>query len=278
MIQDTYQYQLKIKETADYLKAQLPGIPQVAVMLGSGLGGLVEHLEILKTIDYKDIPNFPQSSVQGHAGKLVYGKASKNEVCCFQGRWHYYEGYPLEQVTFYVRVLKELGVPTLVVTNAAGGLQAGMQPGDIMLITDHINMMGDNPLLGPNREEWGPRFPDMTHPYHPAYCKLAKETAAELGITLREGVYCVLSGPNYETQAEIKMLKILGADAVGMSTVPEVLVARQAGLKVLGFSAITDVIQSGEQPPVTHAEVLKVAREMGERFTKLVIEILKKMD
>lgn len=278
MIHDLQQYQAKINETADFLKTHLPGTPKTAIMLGSGLGGLVEHLDIIKSLNYKEIPNFPLSSVQGHAGKLVHGKAGNNEVLCFQGRWHYYEGYPIEQVTFYVRVLKAMGISNLIVTNAAGGLQNGMVPGDIMLITDHINLMGNNPLLGPNLEEWGPRFPDMTHAYHPDFRQLSKKVASSLGMTLKEGVYCIVSGPNYETQAEIRMLKTIGADAVGMSTVPEVLVARQTGIKVLGFSAITDVIQSDNLVPVTHDEVLKVAKEMGNRFTRLVIEILKQIE
>jgi purine-nucleoside phosphorylase len=270
-------YRKKVEQTAKYLNKTLPQIPNVAIMLGSGLGGLVQKIENQKIISYSKVPNFPHSSVKGHAGQLVYGTVGKNAVMAFQGRWHYYEGYTMQQVTFYVRVLKVLGVENLIVTNAAGGLRGKMTPGDIMLITDQINLLGANPLLGPNDDFFGPRFPAMNEAYDLKLQVLAKKTAKSLKIKLQKGVYCAISGPNYETHAELHMLRTIGSDAVGMSTVPEVLVARHCGVKVLGFSAITDVIRPGQTEPITHEEVLKVANEMGVKFTKLVTEILKKM-
>lgn len=270
-------FKKQIQQTAKYLKKNLPKVPKVAVMLGSGLGGVVDEIKNKKVIPYEKIPNLPKSSVKGHHGQLVYGTVGKLPIIAFQGRWHYYEGFSLQQCTFYVRVVKQLGAEILLITNASGGLRKDMEPGDIMLITDQINLMGTNPLIGPHDDSFGVRFPDMLHCYDPGLRKLAIKTAKELKLKIKEGVYMAVSGPCYETFSELNYARVLGADAVGMSTIPEVIVARQAGLKVLGFSAVTDVIKPGHSEPLTHDEVLKVAKEMGGRFTKLLLETLKKL-
>jgi purine-nucleoside phosphorylase len=269
-------FKKQIQQTTAFLNKALPKTPRVAIVLGSGLGGVVDEIQNKKVIPYSKIPNFPKSTVAGHRGQLVYGTIGKLPVITFQGRWHYYEGIPLQQATFYVRVLKQLGVEILLITNAAGGLDKNMNPGDIMLITDQINMIA-NPLIGPHDEFFGPRFPDMTHAYNPELRELAKKIAKKLKLKIRKGVYLAVSGPTYETHAELNFIRKFGANAVGMSTTPEVIVARQVGLKVLGFSAITDVIKPGHHEALTHEEVLRVAKEMGGRFSKLLIGILKKI-
>jgi len=265
----------QVQETAAWLEKKLPVIPHTAIMLGSGLGNLTTYFEKPEPVSYIDVPNLPTSTVMGHKGEMVFGYAEDKPVLAFRGRWHFYEGYLMSQVTFYVRVLRELGIRNLVVTNAAGGLGQGFRAGDIMLIQDHINMMGTNPLLGPNDEYFGPRFVSMSNAYDHKLRQLAEETASRLNIPLQKGVYLAVSGPTYETHAEVKMFKILGADAVGMSTIPEVIVANQCGMKVLGFSAITNVINPGDTSPVTHEEVLDAGQRMESRFCTLIMEILK---
>jgi purine-nucleoside phosphorylase len=253
--------------------------PQVAIILGSGLGALADEVEAVASIPYSDIPGFEPSSVVGHAGRLVAGTLAGTQVLVMQGRLHYYEGYSLQQVTFPVRVLRALGAQTLIVTNAAGGLNPGFRAGDFMLITDHINMLGwggQNPLIGPIDASLGPRFPAMNPAYDPDLLQIADEAAVACNVAVRRGVYIVLAGPNYETQAELRALRMLGADAVGMSTVPEVLVARHSGMKVLGISNITNMALADSDEPVNHEDVLQVAAESRPRFVRLVREIVRR--
>jgi purine-nucleoside phosphorylase len=245
--------------------------PRLALILGSGLGGLAEAVEPDAIIPYSEIPGFPVSSVPGHAGRLLLGLLEGQRVAVMQGRIHYYEGHPMSRIVLPARALHGLGADTLLVTNAAGGLNPDFEAGDVMLITDHINMMGSNPLLGPNDESLGPRFPDMTDVYTPELRLLAVAVAQEMGIALRQGVYLALSGPTFETRAERRLFRGLGGDAVGMSTVPEVIAARHAGMKVLGFSAITNkATGAADQPPDSHEEVLRNAAIAGEKLVRLV--------
>ena len=261
----------KIIETKDFLVEKGLTEPEFGLILGSGLGELAEEVENAIVIDYADIPNWGKSTVVGHAGKLVYGDLAGRKVLALQGRFHFYEGNPLEVVTFPVRVMKALGCEGVLVTNAAGGI--GYGPGTLMAITDHINMTGQNPLIGQNLDEFGPRFPDMSNAYTADYRKVAHEVADKIGIKLDDGVYIGVSGPCYETPAEIRAFKTLGADAVGMSTVPEVIVAAHSGLKVLGISAITN-FAAGFQSELNHEEVVAVTQQIKEDFKRLVKDIL----
>ncbi|MGE9833133.1 purine-nucleoside phosphorylase [Streptococcus orisratti] len=261
----------KIIETKDFLVEKGLTEPEFGLILGSGLGELAEEVENAIIIDYADIPNWGKSTVVGHAGKLVYGDLAGRKVLALQGRFHFYEGNPMEVVTFPVRVMKALGCQGAIVTNAAGGI--GYGPGTLMAITDHINMTGQNPLIGQNLDEFGPRFPDMSNAYTADYRKVAHEVADEIGIKLDDGVYIGVSGPCYETPAEIRAFKTLGADAVGMSTVPEVIVAAHSGLKVLGISAITN-FAAGFQSELNHEEVVAVTQQIKEDFKRLVKDIL----
>jgi purine-nucleoside phosphorylase len=260
----------KIKEAAAYIRQKLTSTPRVGLILGSGLGVLADEIEQAVSIPYGEIPHFPESTVAGHAGRLVIGLLNGTPVIAMQGRFHYYEGHPLRVVTFPVYVMKQLGIETLIVTNAAGGMNRSFQPGDLMLITDHINFVGDNPLIGPNEEELGPRFPDMSRAYTPELIRLAEAKGRELGIRLQKGVYVAISGPTYETPAELMMLARLGGDAVGMSTVPEVIVASHTGLRVLGISCITDMAIGEELEPLTHEQVVEVANRTRPHFISLV--------
>ncbi|MGT2932822.1 purine-nucleoside phosphorylase [Streptococcus catagoni] len=261
----------RINETKAFLQAKGISNPEFGLILGSGLGELAEEVENAIIIDYADIPNWGKSTVVGHAGKLVYGELSGRKVLALQGRFHFYEGNALEVVTFPVRVMKALGCQGLVVTNAAGGI--GYGPGTLMAITDHINMTGNNPLIGENLEEFGPRFPDMSDAYTTSYRQIANKVAQELGIKLEGGVYIGVTGPTYETPAEIRAFKTLGADAVGMSTVPEVIVAAHSGMKVLGISAITN-FAAGFQSELNHEEVVEVTQHIKENFKGLIKAIL----
>ncbi|CAM4272393.1 purine-nucleoside phosphorylase [Streptococcus penaeicida] len=261
----------KINETRDYLNLKGIKEPEFGLILGSGLGELADEIENPIVIDYNDIPNWGKSTVVGHAGKLVYGDLSGRKVLALQGRFHFYEGNPLEVVTFPVRVMKALGCQGVIVTNAAGGI--GYGPGTLMAITDHINMTGNNPLIGENLEEFGPRFPDMSDAYTAEYRQIANRVAQELGIKLEGGIYIGVTGPTYETPAEIRAFKMMGADAVGMSTVPEVIVAAHSGMKVLGISAITN-FAAGFQSELNHEEVVAVTEHIKEDFKGLVKAIL----
>ncbi len=265
----------KIKAAAAYIAERIGGSvqPRVGLILGSGLGVLAEEIEQPVVIPYEEIPHFPVSTVAGHAGRLVIGRLNGTPVVSMQGRFHYYEGYGMDVVTFPVYVMKQLGVDTLIVTNAAGGMNRAFQPGDLMIITDHINLTGDNPLIGPNLDEFGPRFPDMSRAYTPELVRLAEAKAAELGIRVQKGVYCAISGPTYMTPSELIMLARVGGDAVGMSTAPEVIAACHAGLRVLGISCITDMAIGEELEPLTHEQVMEVANSTRPRFIALVKQI-----
>lgn len=254
--------------------------PQAGVILGSGLGALADEVDAVAVIPYEDIPGFAVSSVVGHSGRLVAGTLGGTRVLVMAGRLHYYEGLTLQQVTFPVRVMRTLGARTLVVTNAAGGVNPEFRAGDLMIIEDHINMLGwggQNPLVGPNDPDLGPRFPAMNPAYDPALIKLAQDAAAECNVQLRRGVYIVLAGPNYETRAELRLLRQWGADAVGMSTVPEVIVARHGGMKVLGISNITNMALAESDEPVNHEEVLQVAEASRPNFVRLMRTIAGKL-
>ena len=266
------------EETARWLQERLPAVPDVAMVLGSGLGSMVDDAEDRLVFDYADIPNFPQSTVTGHAGKLVYGVLGGKRVLAMQGRFHFYEGWSMEQVTFPVRIFKLLGVETLVVTNSAGGINPDFAPGDLMLIRDHLNMTGVNPLRGTNVDRFGVRFPDMSEPYDRKLRLLAMQAAQKLDLYLHTGIYGGVHGPSYETPAEVRMLRRLGADAVGMSTVPEVIVANHAELRVLGISCITNMAAGLSETRLTHEEVKEVAQQARERFVQLVGNILELMD
>lgn len=270
-------HQQSIKEAAAYIRGQKGVEPQVGLILGSGLGVLAELIENPISIPYTDIPHFPVSTVEGHEGELLLGTIHNRPVVLMKGRFHMYEGYGPEVTAFPVRVMKELGVKSLLVTNAAGGINTSFEPGDLMLISDHLNMTGTNPLIGPNDPDLGVRFPDMSQAYSRQLRQLAKEVAVGQGVALREGVYAGLLGPTYETPAEIVMLRTLGADAVGMSTVSEVIVARHAGLEVLGISCISNMAAGILDQPLSHDEVMETAEKVREKFLALVMAIIPKM-
>ncbi|MGE6258903.1 purine-nucleoside phosphorylase [Heyndrickxia sporothermodurans] len=264
----------KIEQTVAFLKDQYVTSPKIGLILGSGLGVLANEIENPVKIKYEDIPNFPVSTVEGHEGQLVFGNLSGKEVVAMQGRFHYYEGYPFDQVTYPVRVMKELGVEVLVVTNAAGGVNKDYEPGDLMIIADHINNMGSNPLIGPNDAKFGARFPDMSEAYDKKLRLIAKDVASSLNIRIQEGVYVGNTGPTYETPAEVRMIRTMGGDAVGMSTVPEVIVARHSGLKVLGISCISNMASGILDQPLTHDEVIETTEKVRADFLKFVKEIV----
>jgi purine-nucleoside phosphorylase len=267
----------QIERAADAVRARFGEPPQVAVVLGTGLGGLAGHIADTVTIDYADIPGFPLSTVESHAGRLLCGTLSGKTVVAMQGRFHRYEGYSLSQVTFPVRVLRALGARTLVVSNACGGMHPLWSPGDLMLIADHINLLGDNPLIGPNDERLGPRFPDMSEPYDGRLRAIARAVALERGITLREGVYVAVPGPNLETRAEYRFLRAIGADVVGMSTVPEVIVAVHGGMRVLGISIITDQCLPDALEPASVEKIIAVASRAEPNLTAVVRGVLERV-
>ncbi len=268
----------KLEETITFLNSKNLPAPEVGIILGTGLGQLADKIEKAEEIEYTDIPNFPLSTVESHSGKMIFGKLSGKNVVAFQGRFHYYEGYNFKEVTYPVRVMKALGVSTLVVSNACGGLNTSFTAGDIMLINDHINLLPGNPLIGKNSEELGPRFPDMSQPYSFSLLKLAKEVAAEKGIKVQEGVYAAMTGPCLETRAEYRMLNILGADVIGMSTVPEVIAAVHAGLNIIGFSVITDLCDPDHLEPVSIDKIIATAEGAEPALVSLIEGVLKKMD
>jgi len=266
----------KIQETAAYLKAQMHSHPQTAIILGTGLGSLVHEIENKYEIGYETIPNFPVSTVEGHSGKLIFGKLGNKDILAMQGRFHYYEGYSMTEVTFPIRVMKELGIQDLFVSNAAGGMNPDFEIGDLMIITDHINFFPEHPLRGKNIA-YGPRFPDMSQAYDQALIQKANEIAAEKGIKVQHGIYIGTQGPTYETPAEYKMFRILGADAVGMSTVPEVIVANHCGIRVFGISVITDLGVEGKIIEVTHEEVQKAANQAQPLMTTIMRELINRI-
>lgn len=266
-----------IDRAVDAVRGVTDFTPRIAVILGTGLGGLATVLEQAAAISYADIPGFPLSTVESHEGRLLFGRLSEKPVVAMQGRFHRYEGYTMQQITFPVRVMRALGADTLVVSNAGGGMHPLWAPGDLVLIADHINLLGDNPLIGPNDDALGPRFPDMSEPYDAALRQLAREAARDLKLTLREGVYVAVTGPNLETRAEYRFLRGIGADVVGMSTVPEVIVAIHAGLRVLGLSIITDQCLPDALEPADIPTIIATAQRAEPNLTRLVTEVLRRM-
>lgn len=266
-----------VRAAADVVRARAGRGADIAIILGTGLGALAKAIQVEHTVEYADIPGFPLSTVESHAGRLLIGTLGKKRVMAMQGRFHRYEGYSLQQVTFPVRVLQALGAKTLILSNACGGMRADWQAGDLMLLSDHINMLGDNPLVGPNDDALGPRFPDMSRPYDAELAGLARSVADGLGIPLREGVYVAVAGPNLETPAEYRMLRGLGADVVGMSTVPEVIVARHGGMRCLGISLITDMCIPETLEPATLEKILKVAAAAEPNLTALVTGVVERL-
>lgn len=268
----------QIDETVQKIKSQISVQPIVGIILGSGLSSLADSVQKAVYIAYSDLPNFPVSTVQGHVGRFVIGELDGSPVLVMQGRIHYYEGYTMGQVTLPVRVMQRMGIPFVVVTNAAGGVHPDFEPGDVMLITDQLNLMGMsglNPLMGPNLDEIGPRFPDMSQPYDLVYGSLARSVAKENGITLREGVYAGLSGPSFESPADLRFLRNAGADAVGMSTVPEVIIARHGNMRVLGLSGISNKANLDGSTVTTHEEVIEAGKVITPKVEKIIRGVLR---
>ena len=264
----------KIKDAVDYIRSIYAAKPSVGIVLGSGLGSFTAEMTIEKEISYSDIPHFPVSTVEGHQGKLIFGELSGKKVVAMAGRFHYYEGYTPEEVVFPIRVMKFLGINTIFISNAAGGMNEGFEVGDLMVIKDQISLFVVNPLIGKNIDEFGPRFPDMSEPYNKGLIEKAKVIAAAKNIDLKEGIYCGVTGPTFETRAEYKLLKIVGGDAVGMSTVQEVIVAVHMGLTVFAISVITDLGIREEENKITHAEVLQAAKEAEPKLTYIFKELI----
>jgi purine-nucleoside phosphorylase len=267
----------KIKETAKFLRNIGIEKPDIGIVLGTGLGGVVNMIEIVKKIAYHDIPNFPVSTVTGHSGTLIYGQLAGKSVLAMQGRFHFYEGWAMDEVTFPIRVMKLLGVDKLIVSNACGGVNPDFEVGDVMIITDHINMMPEHPLRGENDERFGPRFVDMHEPYSRKMIETMKAIARENNIKVHEGVYLALQGPTFETPAEYRMVKLMGADAVGMSTVPEVIVAKHMGMDCFGLSVITDLGLEGKIEEVSHEAVQAAAKSSEKMISKLVEEFVSRL-
>jgi len=271
---DPSRYRSDVDEAVRFIRERLPYQPSTGLILGTGLGMLAGEIRDATSIDYEEIPHFPVSTVETHHGRLVTGTVEGHEVIALQGRFHLYEGYDAREITLPVRVLRLLGVERLLISNAAGGMNPHFVRGDLMMITDHINLQGDNPLVGPNIDEWGPRFPDMSNPYDKDLRNSAQTAALALGIQLREGVYVAVSGPNLETRAEYRFLRLIGADAVGMSTVPEVIVARHMGLPVLAISVITDECFPDALQPISVPEILAAAADAEPRLTAILKKVI----
>jgi len=267
----------KIQAAADYIRSKVKKIPRTALILGSGLGVLAEEVQDSVSIPYADIPHFPVSTAPGHAGVFTAGTLEGQEVIVMGGRFHFYEGYDMETIAFPIRVMKTIGVETLILTNAAGGVNEQYKPGDLMIITDHLNMVGQNPLRGPNDEQLGLRFPDLSTLYNPELSSILESTARENGIEYRKGVYAWTSGPSFETPVEIRMLRTMGADAVGMSTVPEAITAHHCGIRVAGVSCISNMAAGVLDQPITQEEVFEVAALVRDRFSTLIRQTLSKM-
>lgn len=263
-----------LNETAEFIKLKTSVIPDTGIILGTGLGGLVDEIEIIDEINYDEIPNFPVSTVESHHGRLLFGKLEGKNVVVMQGRFHYYEGYTMQQVTLPVRVMKLLGIKNLLVSNAAGGLNEEFNISDLMIIDDHINLFPENPLTGPNHDNLGPRFPDMFEAYNPGLVERGLEIGKKLETTVHSGVYAAVAGPNLETPAEYRYLKIIGADAIGMSTIPEVIVARQMGLNVFATSVITDLCYPGALEPVSVEKIIAAANKAQPSLSRLFSQIV----
>ena len=268
---------LQLKETESYLREFTSMKPEVGIVLGTGLGGLAKEIDVETEIAYTDLPHFPVSTVETHAGKLIFGRLGGKRVVAMQGRFHYYEGYSMRQITFPVRVMKSLGADTLLVSNACGGMNSNYRAGDLMVIEDHINLLGDNPLIGVNDDELGPRFPDMSAPYDKSLIALAERVALEARIPLQKGVYVAVSGPNLETRAEYRFLKAFGADVVGMSTVPEIIVAVHSGMRALGISVVTDECFPDALKPANITEIIKTANRTEPNLTMIMKRVVEEM-
>lgn len=267
----------KIQQSVRFINQHVSGEPQVGIVLGTGLGNFTRQIEIHSEIAYETIPNFPVSTVQGHRGRLIFGEVVGKKVVAMQGRFHYYEGYSMQEVTFPIRVMAMLGIRYLFLTNASGGVNPEFEVGDLMILEDHINLTGQNPLRGPNDERLGPRFPDMSEVYDKRLIALAQQVALELNIKVRTGVYAAMTGPNYETPAEYRYIRKIGADAVGMSTVPEAIVARHMSLPTFAVSVISDLGVEGKIQKITHQEVIDVASMVEPSLTRLFIKMLEKL-
>ena len=263
-----------VKESAEYIQGRISQRPTTGIILGSGLGSLVDVMEDKTVIPYAEIPNFPESSVAGHAGNLVIGRIGQETIAAMQGRFHYYEGFTMKEVTYPIYVMKLLGIENLIVTNACGGINREFEPGDLMLLTDYINMLGNNSLIGENDERFGVRFPDMSEAYAMELMQRAEKAAKKLGINYKKGVYAIFSGPCYETAAEIRAYERLGADAIGMSTVPETIAANYLGMKVLGIACITNMATGIAKTKHSHEEVVRIANESSEKLCAWVKQLL----
>jgi len=273
--QDFGDYVRRVKECVAHLRDILPFQPQTVIQLGTGLGDFVSRIDTRLVIPYTDIPHFPVSTVESHKGNLIFGYLEGDPVAVLQGRFHFYEGYSTREITFPIRVLSLLGAQLLLVTNAAGGLNPMIAPGSIMVIRDHLNFLGENPLRGPNIDEWGPRFPDLSTPYHPVLIKTALDAARSNGmVKIISGTYVCIPGPSLETPAETRWLRDVGADAVGMSTVPEVIVARHAGMEVLGLSVVSNVNDPDDFQPILLEDIIRTAAEVTPRLQQLIVEII----
>jgi purine-nucleoside phosphorylase len=268
----------RIKETVEFLQARISLKPDIGIILGTGLGGLVNEIEILHTIPYTTIPNFPVSTVAGHNGQLIFGKMNGKNIIAMQGRFHYYEGYSMQEVAFPVRVMKLLGIQLLIVSNASGGVNPSFNIGDLMIIEDHINLMKDNPLIGRNDDKLGIRFPDMGHAYDRELIAKVFTIAGNHNIHLQKGIYAAVSGPTFETPAEYRYIRTIGADAVGMSTVPEVIAARHMGLRCFAFSVISDLGVPGKIVEITHQDVILAANNVEPKMTKILKELIGTLD
>ncbi len=267
----------QINETVAYIRQHTEAKPEVGIVLGTGLGGLVREIAQETVLSYEQIPHFPVSTVESHEGKLIFGRIGTRPVVAMQGRFHYYEGYTMQQITFPIRVMKFLGVNTLVISNAAGGMNPLFRKGDLMIMVDHINLLGDNPLIGPNDEALGPRFPDMSEPYSQRLIELAEAIALEEKIPVQKGVYVAVAGPNLETRAEYRFLRGIGADVVGMSTVPEVIVARHMNLEVFGISVITDECFPDALQPVDIPDIIQTAQKAEPKLTLLMKRLIESL-
>jgi len=267
----------QLEETIPVIREKTKLQPKIGIVLGTGLGALADEIEKEQVFSYKDLPHFPLSTVEFHAGNLIFGKISDQNIVAMQGRFHYYEGYTMKQITYPIRVMRELGVETLMVSNAAGGINSLFRASDIMVIVDHINLLGDNPLIGQNDDKLGPRFPDMSEPYNFEYIKLIEEIAIEERIRVQKGVFSAMTGPSLETRAEYRLLRIIGADVIGMSTVPEVIVAVHAGMKVLGMSVVTDECFPDALKPINIDEIIRHAKEAEPKLTTLMKRFIERI-
>jgi purine-nucleoside phosphorylase len=267
----------QLAETLPYIRQHSDAQPSIGIILGTGLGGLAKEIQVDKELDYSNIPHFPTSTVEFHAGKLIFGTLGGKSVVAMQGRFHFYEGYSMKQITYPVRVMKELGIHTMLISNACGGMNPGYKAGDLMIMEDHINLLGDNPLVGGNDEDMGPRFPDMSEPYSHELIALAEQIALDEGIKVQRGVYVAVAGPNLETRAEYRFLRTIGADVVGMSTIPEVIAATHAGIKVFGLSVVTDECFPDALKPANIEEIIETAAKAEPQLTYIMKTLIEKL-